>query len=102
MSERLHYAKKWIVEWSDESYFSSQRYDFDNALMELGVEICSKSEDGDRYELLKDDCIEALKKLEDYDEDMICDVDVEELKVFLKDILKNADAKSDFIQILWY
>ena len=36
MSERLHYAKKWIVEWSDESYFSSQRYDLDNALMELG------------------------------------------------------------------
>jgi hypothetical protein len=104
MGYRVHWAKKYIVEYEG-GYFSWQSYEFNQMVMDEELS-CWIAEDGDNSELEPEavkDYIKKLRKLKpEADHKYLSENTNKEVADILQEMLNSYDKENGYIKIDWF
>lgn len=109
MASRLHFATRYQVKYSEDSFFGRGQVDFYYLLKSLGINMSGISAYDSDFDIPKEDwknAIENLKKNEENQEleEALKDLQYSKevvLEIFKK-ILKECESNCDYIHISWY
>jgi len=109
MASRLHFATKYQVEYSDDTFFGRGLIDFYYLLKSLGIDMSGTSVYDTEFDIPKEDWKLALEELKSEKESKEINEALNDLGysrsvmlgIFEK-ILNESDPKYDYVHISWY
>ncbi len=113
MGNRLHIARKHIVEYDSMGYFNWQTSEFHNFLTCLNIEVCGSDRCSDPepwdFEISKDDWIEGIRKLKEEPTDdelkdaiQALDYSQTEMVEIMEKYLDAADPNNDYLYFSFF
>ena len=104
MSEGLHFARKFRVEWDECGYFPYSKMDLFEVLNDLDIDYNTLGDNDDRFECNRDEFTRGLEKLRDMKsdgEEELDGIDIEELIEFFEEAIEHSEQSGMYIQFVW-
>lgn len=112
MGLRLHYAKKYEVEW-DGGHFNWQSDELEEVLSDWGIEVYYDNSD-DTTSNMEINMAQVVEKLKEYDEKGTPDEEIlirdrddwyitlGDMREWCKTVMEHADMKGDYAHFAWF